>query len=135
VRESVTMKPFSTLLSQFDGWKDLAGEIKARAQRENAKTIVLAGRDLTAEMLYYLRDSGLNIRTLAADPARPENHFEMTRPYANGDPLPALIAVIGKGSPEMLDHYGARAIGDVPTRVFAARRIGIVSFHLVAAKP
>jgi hypothetical protein len=133
VRDKVTLKPFSTLLSQFDGWKDLAGEVTAVAEREGAKTIVLAGRDLTAEMLYYLRGSGLNIRTLAADQMRPENHFEMTRPYKDSDPMPAIIAIIGKGTPEMLAPYGARTVGEVPTRIFAARRIGIVSFHLVAA--
>lgn len=72
------------------GWREFAEAVRQQAEAAGAKTIVAGGRDETAELLYYLRDSDLAVRTWSPD-GLPGNHYEMTIPLAASDPGPVLV--------------------------------------------
>ena len=50
----------------------------------------IGGRELAAELLYYLRDSSVPLFAIASRD-QPANTFEMTRLYRAGAPEPGLF--------------------------------------------
>ena len=43
-------------------------------------SVVIDNRKIAAAMVYYLRETGLDVRAYRRDGAPPTNHFELTRP-------------------------------------------------------
>lgn len=77
--------------SRMVGWPELAARVEALAKAEGVDTVVGYSKPMVAELVYYLRDSGLQVRAYRAPDARPQDHFEMTRPWhestATGGPV------------------------------------------------
>ncbi len=83
------------------GWQALAEEVARAWQRGTATgtpygAVLTDRRDLTAELLYYLRDRAIPILTWRARGARPQDHYELTIPLMPGreatPPAPLLLA-------------------------------------------
>jgi len=107
--------PYSRIL----GWKELADRVGARAGQDGYKTIATDRRALAAELLYYLRDSGILIVSLRGD-GPPGDHFEMTRPLTDTTPSPVLVVSYNEDGPA-----GSRLLGseDVAAGPSTSRRI------------
>lgn len=81
---------FGASYKRIIGWEDFAGKVSEIAQKTGAKTIVTGRRKFTAELLYYLRNEDLELRTFAPT-GRPHDHYEMTIPLAKSDRTPVLV--------------------------------------------
>jgi 4-amino-4-deoxy-L-arabinose transferase-like glycosyltransferase len=82
-----TSDPFA----RASGWKDVAASVRQQLAKDRYGALVVDGRDLAAELLYYLRDSNVPLFVIGYRDV-PANHFEMVRPYRMGAPEPALFA-------------------------------------------
>lgn len=76
------------------GWRDTAEAIRRIVSEQSFDSIVTTDRYMSAELLYYLRDLDLPIRAWRPEPV-PRDHFQLTRPFGSGDPLPALLVAEG----------------------------------------
>lgn len=74
------------------GWRNLADAVKSAATAANAKSIVADQRAVVAELLYYLRDSGIPIYAWRAQ-AAPSDQFDMDIPLTRDAPQPVLAVV------------------------------------------
>jgi hypothetical protein len=83
-----------------------------------AKSVLTDNRDVTGELLYYLRDSPLPI-TVWYRGEGPRNHFEMTRPFTKAAPEPAYVTL-------------NRGTTSVPKRCYSAQVIGEQQFPIDA---
>lgn len=63
------------------GWNSQAPSIVNAARERGFDTLLMEDREDMASLLYYTRDSGLNLMMWTPDPAHPNDHFQMTRPY------------------------------------------------------
>src|SRR5262245_47119781 len=90
---TVRMGPIGSELGKMVGWSDFAAKVRGLAAASGLKTVVFAGRPLTASMLYELRDSGLDIRSYVEDGKAPTDHFEMERPWHPSDGGPVLLVL------------------------------------------
>jgi 4-amino-4-deoxy-L-arabinose transferase-like glycosyltransferase len=66
---------------QLFGSQNLGDQIKALAGQSGIRTVVAEGRILSAELTYALRDSGYQVRGLAARNTPPGDHFQMEYPW------------------------------------------------------
>lgn len=78
------MDPFARTL----GWNETANITRnvvaqQRAEGSPVSTVIADGRALTAGLIYYLRDSGINVVTWRGD-RPPSNHYQLVRPYEPG---------------------------------------------------
>lgn len=98
-------------------WQEWGSAVAAAARPTGIATLITAGRALSAQSVYVLRDSGLEVRALKAKGAPPHDHFEMTAPWSPGDALPALL--VTESDPATLDLGGARIekVADIPVRL------------------
>ncbi|MFP3921026.1 MAG: ArnT family glycosyltransferase [Dichotomicrobium sp.] len=78
--------PFARVL----GWRAIAQATEDRAVRGNFAAVMTDRRALSAELTYYLRDTGLPVVSWRDD-GPPSDHFEMTRPIAPDTPEPILF--------------------------------------------
>lgn len=79
------------------GWREFADEVANAAQKVEAKTIVADRRNTVAQLTYYLRGSGYQIRTWPAE-GLPRHFYEMSVPLKDSDEAPVLvIASCGEG--------------------------------------
>jgi 4-amino-4-deoxy-L-arabinose transferase-like glycosyltransferase len=80
-----------------------------RAERlmaaQGAKAILTDSRELTAELLYYLRDTHIPIAVWPRGPI-PRDHFEMTRPYTSSTPEPLLYVSLRKPPRPIVQQFG-----------------------------
>lgn len=77
--------------SRASGWKDVAASVRQQLAKDRYGALVVDGRDLAAELLYYLRDSNVPLFVISYREV-PANHFEMMRSYREGAPEPVLFA-------------------------------------------
>jgi 4-amino-4-deoxy-L-arabinose transferase-like glycosyltransferase len=98
-------------------WDQWGEAVAAAAQQTGIPTLVAGGRALSAQSVYELRNSGLDVRALKARDARPADHFQMTAPWSPGDALPVLL--VTENDPATLDLGGARVskVADIPVRL------------------
>lgn len=103
--------PYSRIL----GWRDLAERVGAEGERGGYKAIATDRRALAAELLYYLRDSGIPVVSLRGD-GPPGDHFEMTRPLTDTTPRPVLFVSHDKNGPKGSRLLGSDDIAAGPTK-------------------
>ena len=97
------------------GWRDLAGSTLRLAEAQGAKTVLTDTRELAAELIYYLRDTGLPVTIWFREDA-PRNHFEMKLPFTKASPEPALYVTLNQ------------RMTSVPKRFESAEVLGQQSF-------
>jgi hypothetical protein len=90
-------------------------------------SILSADRETTAALLYYAPELAPHIRAWNRR-ARPRDHFELTRPFTDAAPLPALLVARQAAPAAILDAFGSvHALG--PHR-FEAGRFTPRTIHL-----
>jgi hypothetical protein len=76
---------------RMSGWEDVAASVRRELAKDRYGALVVDGRDLAAELLYYLSDSNVPLFVIGYRDV-PTNHFELMRPYRVGAPQPVLFA-------------------------------------------
>jgi 4-amino-4-deoxy-L-arabinose transferase-like glycosyltransferase len=95
------------------GWRDLAASTGRLAAAHGVKTILADSREVTAELLYYLRDTQLPIAIWWFRQEVPRNHFEMTRPFTSASPEPVLYVTLNRGRISVPKRFdSAEVIGE-----------------------
>ncbi len=97
--------PFARTL----GWEKIAQATseqlnKAREQQRPFGGVLTLERDITAELLYYIRSEKTPIRTWAQT-ARPLDHYELTIPYRGRLAEPVLLVVVGDIPLSVADRF------------------------------
>jgi hypothetical protein len=101
---------------RMSGWKDVAASVRGQLAKDDYRALAVDGRDLAAELLYYLRDSKVPLYVVKLG-AVPANHFELTRPYQAGAPEPALFVSLRRDSSNALGQFkSATFIGSETVR-------------------
>jgi hypothetical protein len=78
--------PYSRVL----GWRDIAAATQSRAERGGFAAVMTDRRSLSAELLYYMRDSDIPIVSWRGE-GPPNDHFQMSRPITGDTPEPILF--------------------------------------------
>lgn len=82
--------PFARTLGWADVAKATRGAITAaRTAGTPIAAVITDDRAISAELLYYMRDEPTPL--YAWRTGKPQNHFELTRPYVKGAPEPVLL--------------------------------------------
>lgn len=89
---------------RMSGWEDVAASVRRELAKDGYRALVVDGRDLAAELLYYLRDSNVPLFVIGYRDA-PANHFEMMSPYRMGAPEPVLFASLRAQSRAALKKF------------------------------
>jgi 4-amino-4-deoxy-L-arabinose transferase-like glycosyltransferase len=76
---------------RMSGWKDVAASVRRKLDQDGYRALAVDGRDLAAELLYYLRDNNVPLYVIKKLNKAPANHFELTRRYRPGAPEPVLF--------------------------------------------
>lgn len=99
--------PFARML----GWRQL-GEATAKVLQEHRAAgqplaaVLTDDRQVTAELLYYLRQ--VDIPILAwREGERPRDHYELKRPFRRGSPEPVLLVTLRRTPPKLLEAFAA----------------------------
>lgn len=128
--------PFSRTL----GWQAVADATRKRLAEAKAAgrpfaAIITDDRQLSSELLYYLRDDPTPLFAWWSG-GRPRDHFELTRPYQSGRVEPVLlVSLIGEPSPARRDFQVRDKLGEdtLPAGLVKTRRV--VFFALSGYKP
>jgi 4-amino-4-deoxy-L-arabinose transferase-like glycosyltransferase len=126
--------PFARTL----GWKALADEAQetlnaARQQGRPFGTVITDDRSVTAELLYYMRHDPTPVLAWWQG-GRPNDHFELTRPFKAGSQEPVLfISVRRQASPvterfDTVEPLGERSIAAGLTEVRKVRLFALSGF-------
>ena len=86
------------------GWKDVAASVRRQLAKDGYRAVAVDGRDLAAELIYYLRDSTVPLFVVTANDV-PRNHFEMTRAYRAGALEPVLFVSLRDQSRAAIDQF------------------------------
>jgi hypothetical protein len=78
-------------VTRMSGWKDVAASVRQQLAKDRYGALAVDGRDLAAELLYYLRDSNVPLFVISNRDV-PASRFAMMRPYRIGAPEPVLLA-------------------------------------------
>ena len=97
--------PFARTL----GWKELA--LATRAQLESARrdgrpfaVVITDERAVTAELLFYMRSEPTPVLAWLGG-ARPQDHYELKRPFRAGGPEPVLLVALRTDSAAILQRF------------------------------
>jgi 4-amino-4-deoxy-L-arabinose transferase-like glycosyltransferase len=121
--------PFARTL----GWENIARATKeqldqARAAQAPFGSVLTLERDLTAELLYYLREEKTPIRRWPSS-GRPRDHYQLMRPFRGQFPDPILLVVVGDIPVFVADRFQDLTYLDVkniPAGAGAPRRVTFV---------
>jgi len=77
------------------GWREVASAAMAEIERARLAgkpygAVITGDRAVSAELLYYMRGEPTPVLAWRAKP-KPQDHFELTRPYRQGSPEPVLL--------------------------------------------
>jgi 4-amino-4-deoxy-L-arabinose transferase-like glycosyltransferase len=108
-------------IARLLGWSDFFGKVEALAREAGIATVVADGREMTAQMIYGLRDSGLTVLSLRDPDAPPRDQFEMARPWVAGDATPVLLVTPADPAGLPLGTATVTPAGTIDTSIFAAR--------------
>ena len=93
------------------GWSELSTELDAKLETlapggQPVRAILTDRRAMSAELLYYLRDSGIDILAWRG-PRPPKDHFALTRPFASAQNRPDPIVLVSQSPtpPETITAY------------------------------
>ncbi len=114
------------------GWKDLADNTRAkldagRISGQPFAAVITDERALTAELLYYMRDDATPVLAWLGS-ARPQDHYELKRPYVKGSPEPVLLVAMRPGS-EAITRRFERATLLVSQEIPAGRATRRVTYY------
>jgi hypothetical protein len=73
--------------------------------------VLADNREMTANLLYYLRDTSLPVAIWFREEV-PRNHFEMTRPFTKASPDPVLYVTLNRTSSVMKRFDSVETLGD-----------------------
>jgi hypothetical protein len=107
--------------ARASGWKDVAAPVRQQLVKDRYGALVVDGRDLAAELLYYLRDSSVPLFVMGYRDV-PANHFEIMRPYRMGAPEPVLFASLRAQSGALDQFRSATFLGS--EKIPGSRREG-----------
>lgn len=115
------------------GWEDVAGAVReevaaAAARGEPYAAILSDDRPMTAELLYYLRDSRTPIYAWRETP-KPRDHFELVRPFTSSVKGPVLLATLFSDRTQVPGWFEKSVkVGEktLPAGVNATRRVTFV---------
>ena len=101
--------PFARTL----GWAALGKEVEKRVAAgagggKRFAAVITDDRALSAELLYYARTletSGTKLLAWRPPGAKPNDHFELTRPYVAGTPDPVLLVSVRQDPSDVLRHF------------------------------
>ena len=118
--------PFSRTL----GWENIARATseqldKARKLRKPYGSVLTLERDLTAELLYYMRADKTPIRAWLPS-GRPNDHYQLKQPYRGRLPDPILLVVIGDIPWSVADRFkdvDYLEVKNIPAGAGAPRRV------------
>ena len=87
-----TWAPFEqlALLRSSIAWDETADAVRKLLSEGDYRAVVVDTRDLTAELLYYMRDVETPLYAWKRRP-EPHHHYQMTRPFVAGTPEPVLL--------------------------------------------
>jgi 4-amino-4-deoxy-L-arabinose transferase-like glycosyltransferase len=121
--------PFARTL----GWRAVAGAVGAELARGRAAgapygAVVTDERALTAELLYYMRGEPTPVLAWWVE-GRPQDHYELTRPFRKGSPEPVLLAALRDEGAAVRRHFAKAepvATLELPAGAHAKRRLVLV---------
>jgi 4-amino-4-deoxy-L-arabinose transferase-like glycosyltransferase len=90
-----TWLPFEqlTFLRSSIAWEETADAVRKLLSEGRYGAVVVDTRDLTAELLYYMRDVDTPLYAWKRKP-EPHHHYQMTRPFVAGVPEPVLLVSV-----------------------------------------
>jgi 4-amino-4-deoxy-L-arabinose transferase-like glycosyltransferase len=97
------------------GWDDTAKVVRAKLKEDRYGALLVTSRDVAAELLYYLRDSGVPLYVWAPGET-PHNHYQMTRPFTVDVPGPVLFVSL-RACPKPITQAFGEVIVFPPVRV------------------
>lgn len=103
------------------GWPELAGELAKVAAQNNLRIVAADGKPLVSQLVYYLRDSGLDIRGFHPKAPYPADHFQMTVPWRVGDRGPVLYVPPAGTIDPSIPPAKLTKIGEIPSLIYLAR--------------
>jgi hypothetical protein len=129
IRLPLGLAPFARTI----GWEDVAGavreEVAAAAARGAPYAAILSDdRPMTAELLYYLRDSKTPIYAWRETP-KPRDHFELVRPFNSSVKGPVLLATLFSDRTQVPNWFEKSVkVGEktLPAGVNATRRVTLI---------
>lgn len=91
--------PFARTL----GWQAIAEETAAvlAGARQSGRpfgAVLTDDRAMTAELLYYMREEPTPVFAWHEPGTRPDDHYELSRPYAKGSPEPVLLVSLRRNA-------------------------------------
>lgn len=87
------------------GWHELAAATRRLAEAKGAKSVLTDNREVTGELVYYLRQTSLPVSIWARGEG-PRNHFTMTRPFTAGTPEPVLYVTLNRSRTSVPKRFG-----------------------------
>ena len=98
--------PFEQLefLRSSIGWEETADAVRKLLSEDTYGAVLVDTRDLTAELLYYMRDAETPIYVWKRRP-EPHHHYEMTRPFVSGTPEPVLLVSLRACRTNITRHF------------------------------
>jgi 4-amino-4-deoxy-L-arabinose transferase-like glycosyltransferase len=97
--------PKSDPFLRLSGWEDVAASVRRKLTQDGYHALAVDGRDLAAELLYYLRDNNVPLYVIKNLNKAPTNHFELTRRYRPGAPEPVLFVSLRADSRKALKEF------------------------------
>ncbi len=101
--------PFARTL----GWREVAAATRgkldaARTAGRPFGAVITDERALTAELLYYMREEPTPVLAWLGR-ARPQDHYELKRPFSKGAPEPVLLVALRADSTHITDRFDRAA--------------------------
>lgn len=99
-------EPFARTL----GWRELADHTRraideARKAGTPYAAIIADDRSVTAELLYYMRDEPTLLLAWRLADQKPQDHYELTRPYAGHPREPVLLVSVRAKADDVTRHF------------------------------
>ena len=118
--------PFARTL----GWREVAAATRARLDEARARgqpfgAVITDERALTAELLYYMRSERTPVLAWLGG-GKPQDHYELKRPFAKGSPEPVLLVALRADSGAILKRFERmeqELRADLPAGRSARRRV------------
>lgn len=118
--------PFARTL----GWKEVAAATRAKLADARARgtpygSVITDERAMTAELLYYMRGEQTPILAWNGG-SRPQDHYELRRPFTHGSPEPVLLVALRRDSNPLLSRFRTAApisVENLPAGHTTTRRV------------
>ncbi|XSG83200.1 MAG: ArnT family glycosyltransferase [Methyloligella sp. ZOD6] len=86
------------------GWRETAESVRREVEKGTYGAILTDDRAMTAELLYYLRDSDIPILRWPSNGA-PRDHYQLTRPFTGKAPEPVLFVTRGNPNRTVTERF------------------------------